>query len=57
MAALADRHYSRRTIGKRQFMYSGRKLVLRNTRRVIVSIGPAGSSLRLQQVASIYWSR
>ena len=31
MAALADRHYSRRTIGARQFLYSGRKIVLRNT--------------------------
>jgi len=30
MAALADRHYSRRTPGARQFCYSGRKLVLRN---------------------------
>jgi hypothetical protein len=30
MAALADRHYSRRTLGNRQFMYSGRKLVLRD---------------------------
>jgi hypothetical protein len=30
MAALADRHYSRRTIGARQFLYSGRKLVLRD---------------------------
>jgi hypothetical protein len=30
MAALADRHYSRRTVGARQFCYSGRKLVLRN---------------------------
>lgn len=30
--ALADRHYSRRkgSVGKRQFLYSGRKLVLRN---------------------------
>jgi len=28
---LADHHYSRRTIGARQFCYSGRKLVLRNT--------------------------
>lgn len=28
---LADRHYSRRTIGARQFTYSGRKLVLRDT--------------------------
>lgn len=27
---LADRHYSRRTIGARQFLYSGRKLVLRD---------------------------
>lgn len=31
MARLADRHYSRRTVGARQFCYSGRKLVLRNT--------------------------
>lgn len=30
MALLADRHYSRRTVGARQFLYSGRKLVLRN---------------------------
>lgn len=30
-ALLADRHYSRRTVGARQFAYSGRKLVLRNT--------------------------
>ena len=30
MANLADKHYSRRTIGARQFMYAGRKLVLRN---------------------------
>lgn len=30
MAMLADRHYSRRTVGARQFLYSGRKLVLRN---------------------------
>ena len=29
-AQLADRHYSRRTIGARQFLYSGRKLVLRD---------------------------
>ena len=27
---LADHHYSRRTVGARQFAYSGRKLVLRN---------------------------
>jgi hypothetical protein len=31
MSALADRHYSRRTPGARQFCYSGRKLVLRNS--------------------------
>ena len=31
MAALADRHYSRRTIGASQFLYSGRKLVLRDS--------------------------
>lgn len=31
MAMLADRHYSRRTVGARQFLYAGRKLVLRNT--------------------------
>lgn len=30
MAMLADRHYSRRTVGARQFLYSGRKLVLRD---------------------------
>ena len=30
MRQLADRHYSRRTVGARQFAYSGRKLVLRN---------------------------
>ena len=30
MALLADRHYSRRTIGARQFLYSGRKLVIRD---------------------------
>lgn len=28
---LADRHYSRRTVGARQFLYAGRKLVLRNS--------------------------
>jgi hypothetical protein len=31
MAQLADRHYSRRTVGARQFCYAGRKLVLRDT--------------------------
>jgi len=30
MAMLADRHYSRRTVGARQFLYSGRKLVIRD---------------------------
>jgi hypothetical protein len=30
MSELADRHYSRRTPGARQFLYAGRKLVLRN---------------------------
>jgi hypothetical protein len=30
MRILADRHYSRRTVGARQFLYSGRKLVIRN---------------------------
>lgn len=31
MRMLADRHYSRRTVGARQFSYAGRKLVLRDT--------------------------
>jgi hypothetical protein len=31
MAALADRHYSRRKVGARQFLVSGRKIVIRNT--------------------------
>lgn len=30
MAMLADRHYSRRTVGARQFLNNGRKLVIRN---------------------------
>lgn len=30
MRQLADRHYSRRTVGAKQFAYSGRKLVLRD---------------------------
>jgi hypothetical protein len=30
MSMLADRHYSRRTVGTRQFTYAGRKLVLRD---------------------------
>ena len=36
MSALADRHYSRRTIGARQFLYSGRKLVLRNAEGTVL---------------------
>lgn len=32
MAMLADRHYSRRTVGARQFLYSGRKIVIRDAR-------------------------
>lgn len=36
MAALADRHYSRRTVGSRQFLYSGRKLVLRNAEGTVL---------------------
>lgn len=38
MAALADRHYSRRTVGARQFCYSGRKLVLRNTEGTVLFV-------------------
>jgi hypothetical protein len=30
MRQLADRHYSRRTVGARQFLYAGRRLVLRD---------------------------
>jgi hypothetical protein len=33
---LADRHYSRRTVGARQFLYSGRKLVLRDAAGTVV---------------------
>ncbi len=33
---LADRHYSRRTPGARQFLYSGRKLVLRDVDGLVV---------------------
>jgi len=36
MAMLADRHYSRRTVGARQFLYSGRKLVLRDSEGLIL---------------------
>lgn len=38
MSELADRHYSRRTIGARQFCYSGRKLVLRNTEGTVLFV-------------------
>ena len=38
MAALADRHYSRRTPGARQFCYSGRKLVLRNCEGTVLFV-------------------
>jgi hypothetical protein len=38
MAALANRHYSRRKIGARQFANSGRKLVLRDTRGEILFV-------------------
>jgi hypothetical protein len=38
MAALADRHYSRRTIGARQFAYSGRKIVLRNAEGTVLFV-------------------
>ena len=36
MAALADRHYSRRTPGGRQFLYSGRKLVIRDAAGLVL---------------------
>jgi hypothetical protein len=36
MSFLADRHYSRRTVGARQFLYSGRKLVLRNSEGTVL---------------------
>lgn len=35
---LADRHYSRRTIGAKQFCYSGRKLVLRNAEGTVLFV-------------------
>jgi hypothetical protein len=38
MAKLADRHYSRRTVGARQFCYSGRKLVLRNSQGTVLFV-------------------
>lgn len=38
--ALADRHYTRRpgSVGKKQFCYSGRKLVLRNASGTVVFV-------------------
>lgn len=36
MSMLADRHYSRRTVGARQFMNSGRKIVIRNTEGTVL---------------------
>lgn len=38
MARLADRHYSRRTPGARQFCYSGRKLVLRDAAGTVLFV-------------------
>lgn len=35
---LADRHYSRRTVGARQFCYSGRKIVLRNPEGTVLFV-------------------
>ena len=35
---LADRHYSRRTVGARQFAYSGRKLVLRDAQGLVIFV-------------------
>jgi len=35
-AELADRHYSRRTVGARQFLYSGRRLVLRDNAGLVL---------------------
>ena len=36
MRQLADRHYSRRTVGAKQFLYSGRKLVLRDAAGLVL---------------------
>jgi hypothetical protein len=36
MRQLADRHYSRRTVGTRQFLYSGKKLVLRDAAGLVL---------------------
>lgn len=38
MPMLADRHYSRRTPGARQFCYSGRKIVLRNAAGTVLFV-------------------
>jgi hypothetical protein len=38
MSVLADKHYSRRTVGARQFCYSGRKLVLRNAAGTVLFV-------------------
>ena len=38
MSIFADGHYSRRTPGARQFAYSGRKLVLRNTQGSVLFV-------------------
>jgi len=38
MRVLADRHYSRRTPGAKQFAYSGKKLVLRNEEGTILFV-------------------
>lgn len=35
---LADRHYSRRTTGARQFCYSGKKLVLRDSAGLVLFV-------------------
>jgi hypothetical protein len=37
-AAIADRHYSRRTVGARQFTYSGRKIVLRDAAGLVLFV-------------------
>jgi hypothetical protein len=38
MASLADRHYSRRKVGNRQFCNNGRKLVLRNAEGTVLFV-------------------
>lgn len=35
-AELADRHYSRRTVGARQFIYSGKQLILRDCEGLVL---------------------